>query len=63
MLRLKVVAGAAVAGAVAAFVLLPTGYFGPLSARVRGLFVQARPRSQPISGPSKDLHRIDSCSS
>lgn len=42
VLRVKVVMGAAAAGIAAGFVLLPTGYFGPLSARVRGLFVQAR---------------------
>ncbi len=39
---------AAGGGLALAFVLLPTGYFGPLSARVRGLFVQHTKTGNPL---------------
>ncbi|KAJ1478227.1 Oligosaccharyl transferase STT3 subunit-domain-containing protein, partial [Baffinella frigidus] len=48
VLRMKVfgVAGAALAVLVA--ILLPTGYFGPLSSRVRGLFVKHTRTGNPL---------------
>mmetsp|Transcript_20649 Transcript_20649/g.43399 ORF Transcript_20649/g.43399 Transcript_20649/m.43399 type:complete len:811 (-) Transcript_20649:77-2509(-) len=48
VLRVKVALGTLAAGAAAAFVLLPTGYFGPLSSRVRGLFVQHTKTGNPL---------------
>jgi dolichyl-diphosphooligosaccharide--protein glycosyltransferase len=48
VLRVKVALGALAGGAAAAFLLLPTGYFGPLSSRVRGLFVQHTKTGNPL---------------
>ena len=36
-LRMKILAAAGVGFALAAALLYPTGYFGPLSSRIRGL--------------------------
>ena len=48
MLRVRVFGAAAVAGIVVVLFLAPTGYFGPLSARVRGLFVQHTKTGNPL---------------
>ena len=47
-LRVQVIGGAGVLALVAATVLAPTGYFGPISARVRGLFVQHTKTGNPL---------------
>lgn len=64
------VLGSLGAGAVGAAILFPTGYFGPLSSRVRGLFVQhtrtgnplvdSVAEHQPASGDAyfKNLHHV-----
>lgn len=44
----KVATMCAAAGAVVIAVLMPTGYFGPLSSRVRGLFVQHTRTGNPL---------------
>jgi len=46
--RLKVFAAAGCAGALVFAALYPTGYFGPLSSRVRGLFVQHTRTGNPL---------------
>ena len=47
-LRLQVFATAAIVGALLTYVLLPTGYFGPISSRVRGLFVKHTKTGNPL---------------
>jgi len=47
-LRLQVLAGAGIVMAMAAAFLYPTGYFGPLSARIRGLFVKHTRTGNPL---------------
>ncbi|KAL7566257.1 hypothetical protein ACA910_011317 [Epithemia clementina (nom. ined.)] len=47
-LRFRVFAVAGVAGLAIVFLLLPTGYFGPLSSRVRGLFVKHTKTGNPL---------------
>ena len=47
-LRLKVAIPAALLLALVGFLLYPTGYFGPLSARVRGLFVKHTRTGNPL---------------
>ena len=47
-LRICMFAAAALLGALVASLLLPTGYFGPISARVRGLFVKHTKTGNPL---------------
>jgi dolichyl-diphosphooligosaccharide--protein glycosyltransferase len=47
-LRIAVFGGAAAVAGVLIFLLLPTGYFGPLSSRVRGLFVKHTKTGNPL---------------
>lgn len=47
-LRLQVFGGAGILVAGAAALLYPTGYFGPISARVRGLFVKHTRTGNPL---------------
>ena len=47
-LRIQVFAVAAVLALAVVFLLLPTGYFGPLSSRVRGLFVKHTKTGNPL---------------
>ena len=51
-LRFKIIAASGGAVAVVFAILWPTGYFGPLSSRVRGLFVQ-HTRTGNIATPPK----------
>mmetsp|Transcript_24377 Transcript_24377/g.47951 ORF Transcript_24377/g.47951 Transcript_24377/m.47951 type:complete len:781 (+) Transcript_24377:52-2394(+) len=46
--QLKVAAGAVALAMLLVFALLPSGYFGPLSSRVRGLFVQHTKTGNPL---------------
>jgi len=46
--RVKAYGAAAAAAAVVVAILMPTGYFGPLSARVRGLFVEHTKTGNPL---------------
>lgn len=46
--RIRVFAIAGFFGLVIVYVLLPTGYFGPLSSRVRGLFVKHTKTGNPL---------------
>jgi len=46
--RCKMVAGLAVAFLACAFLLYPTGYFGPISSRIRGLFVKHTKTGNPL---------------
>jgi dolichyl-diphosphooligosaccharide--protein glycosyltransferase len=46
--QFKLIAAAGVAGAIVVAVLAPTGYFGPLSSRVRGLFVKHTHTGNPL---------------
>jgi dolichyl-diphosphooligosaccharide--protein glycosyltransferase len=48
MLRVKVIGSALLSVLAVVIVLLPTGYFGPLSARVRGLFVKHTRTGNPL---------------
>jgi len=48
MLRLQVFGSAALLAAVAVGLLLPSGFFGPLSARVRGLFIRHTRTGNPL---------------
>jgi len=47
-LRIKVSVIAGIAGAILAILLMPKGYLGPLSSRVRGLFVQHTRTGNPL---------------
>lgn len=47
-IRLKVLAAALCAGVAVFLVLAPTGYFGPFSSRVRGLFVKHTKTGNPL---------------
>lgn len=47
-LQVKVFTAAAVVGGIVIFALAPKGYFGPLSSRVRGLFVQHTKTGNPL---------------
>ena len=47
-LRAAVFGAAAVASVIVIIILAPTGYFGPLSSRVRGLFVQHTRTGNPL---------------
>lgn len=47
-LRMKILAGAGMGFALAAALLYPTGYFGPLSSRIRGLFVKHTRTGNPL---------------
>ena len=47
-LRITVFACTAAVFGVIATILMPTGYFGPLSARVRGLFVRHTRTGNPL---------------
>lgn len=47
-LRLVVFGATAAVFGVITVILLPTGYFGPLSARVRGLFVRHTRTGNPL---------------
>jgi dolichyl-diphosphooligosaccharide---protein glycosyltransferase len=47
-LRIQVFAAAAVVGVAAVAILAPTGYFGPISSRVRGLFVKHTKTGNPL---------------
>eukprot|EP00462_Mataza_sp_D1_P014196 CAMPEP_0175150518 /NCGR_PEP_ID=MMETSP0087-20121206/17938_1 /TAXON_ID=136419 /ORGANISM="Unknown Unknown, Strain D1" /LENGTH=781 /DNA_ID=CAMNT_0016436519 /DNA_START=27 /DNA_END=2372 /DNA_ORIENTATION=+ len=48
LLRIKICSTVAVVGMVAVYLLAPTGYFGPLSSRVRGLFVKHTKTGNPL---------------
>lgn len=48
VLRGQVIGGTAVFGLIIIFVLAPTGYFGPLSSRIRGLFVKHTKTGNPL---------------
>ena len=48
MLRVQVIAAASILFLVLAVALVPKGYFGPISARVRGLFVQHTKTGNPL---------------
>ena len=48
VLRIKVTLPCFLAVVAAAYVLLPTGYFGPLTARIRGLFVKHTRTGNPL---------------
>jgi dolichyl-diphosphooligosaccharide--protein glycosyltransferase len=48
MFRIKVMVSVAIALVSFAFLLWPTGYFGPLSARIRGLFVKHTKTGNPL---------------
>eukprot|EP00536_Pseudo-nitzschia_multiseries_P007650 jgi/Psemu1/240422/estExt_Genewise1.C_1820012 len=48
VLRVKVVAVAGIAAIVLVSLVAPSGYFGPLSSRVRGLFVQHTKTGNPL---------------
>merc|ERR1719231_2178630 len=48
LFRRKVFMAAGAAGAVVAAMLFQMGYFGPLSARIRGLFVQHTRTGNPL---------------
>lgn len=48
MFRVQVLTVATVVGAVLCFALAPTGYFGPVSSRVRGLFVKHTKTGNPL---------------
>lgn len=48
MLRVKLVLASGAVALVVALVLAPSGYFGPISARVRGLFVQHTKTGNPL---------------
>jgi dolichyl-diphosphooligosaccharide--protein glycosyltransferase len=48
LLRLRVFGLAAIAGAMVVGMLYPTGYFGPISSRVRGLFVKHTKTGNPL---------------
>jgi dolichyl-diphosphooligosaccharide--protein glycosyltransferase len=48
LLRLRVFGMAAILGAAVVVVLYPTGYFGPISSRVRGLFVKHTKTGNPL---------------
>jgi dolichyl-diphosphooligosaccharide--protein glycosyltransferase len=47
-IRVQVFSIAAVIGLICAMILLPTGYFGPISSRVRGLFVKHTKTGNPL---------------
>ncbi|EEC43036.1 oligosaccharyl transferase [Phaeodactylum tricornutum CCAP 1055/1] len=47
-LRMQVFGGAGLIGAALVFLLLPNGYFGPFSSRVRGLFVKHTKTGNPL---------------
>lgn len=47
-LRIKVFGAAAAAGFVVILAIMPTGYFGPISSRVRGLFVKHTKTGNPL---------------
>lgn len=47
-LRIKIFAAAAVVGALLVTAVAPKGYFGPISSRVRGLFVQHTKTGNPL---------------
>ena len=47
-LRVQILVAAAVAGVVLAAVVAPSGYFGPISSRVRGLFVKHTKTGNPL---------------
>ena len=47
-LRLRIFGGAALLAAVCVALLLPTGHFGPISSRVRGLFVKHTKTGNPL---------------
>ena len=48
VLRMKVFAAVGAAGIVLLSIFMPAGYFGPLSSRVRGLFVQHTRTGNPL---------------
>lgn len=48
ILRIKVLTTAAVIGGIVVYLLMPTGYFGPISSRVRGLFVKHTKTGNPL---------------
>ena len=48
VLRIQIFSTAAAIVAVGAFILVKMGYFGPLSARVRGLFVKHAETGNPL---------------
>ena len=48
IIRAQVFSVAAVVGIVLAMMMLPTGYFGPISSRVRGLFVKHTKTGNPL---------------
>jgi dolichyl-diphosphooligosaccharide--protein glycosyltransferase len=54
-LRIRVVASAGVAVVLVIGLLYPTGYFGPLSSRIRGLFVKHTPPETLWSIPSQSI--------
>jgi len=47
-LRIKVFGAAAAAGILMILIIMPTGYFGPISSRVRGLFVKHTKTGNPL---------------
>jgi dolichyl-diphosphooligosaccharide--protein glycosyltransferase len=47
-LRVQVFSAAALVGALVLYLLAPTGYFGPISSRVRGLFVKHTKTGNPL---------------
>ena len=48
LLRFQVLGAAGAVAAAIVIILLPTGYFGPLSARIRGLFVRHTRTGNPL---------------
>ena len=48
IIRAQVFSVAAVVGIILAMMMLPTGYFGPISSRVRGLFVKHTKTGNPL---------------
>ena len=46
--RIQIFGAAALIGAVVLYFLVPTGYFGPISSRVRGLFVKHTKTGNPL---------------
>ena len=48
LLRMKAFAAAGAGGLVVAFAIAPTGYFGPISSRIRGLFVPHTRTGNPL---------------
>jgi dolichyl-diphosphooligosaccharide--protein glycosyltransferase len=65
-LKFKVLGSAAIVGLLIVFLFTPAGYFGPISSRVRGLFLQHTRTGNPLvdsvaehqPGTAKDYERM-----